>query len=229
MKKIIAIVTIAFSFSAYAQQNNKGPEPVEVENGPNNPVPVVVQNPQTDVNVSGEVDVSGSNVNATILGAADVNVANVPDVVVSNTPSVVIANGDGNAVPVTVQNSIPSLAPGPMIALGLSCTAGPNQNGIACDYQNPLAEGVIVTHIAISPLVSIGGTSGTVCRANAGVGGSLIDHSWAADHPLGTHIVLPFSVQVASPRIPRVFVSKTGDVTKSCAIGAVFYGYSIPN
>lgn len=69
MKKIIAIVICAIGFSAHAQSNNsnKGATPVEVENGPNNPVPVVVQNPQSEITVTGEV-----------------NVANVPDVAVVN-------------------------------------------------------------------------------------------------------------------------------------------------
>jgi hypothetical protein len=69
MQKIIAIVICAFSFSAYAQSinNNKGATPVEVENGPNNPVPVVVENPQSEIAVTGEVSVS-----------------NVPNVTVAN-------------------------------------------------------------------------------------------------------------------------------------------------
>jgi hypothetical protein len=187
---------------------------------------VVVVN--TPLEVTGEVTgtVSGE-VDATVTNTVDVNVTNaaVPvDVVnmidVQSMPAVQVA-------PSQVISAGPPLAPGPITALGLTCVAGPSQNGVPCEYTNPAREGVIVTHISMSPLVSTLGTSGTVCRANAAVGSALLDHSWAADQPAGTHIVLPFSVQVAAPRVPRVFVSKSGDVTKSCAVGVVFHGYRL--
>lgn len=167
---------------------------------------VVVVN--TPLEVTGEVTgtVTGE-VDANITNTVDVNVTNssVPvDVVnmidVQSMPSVQVAPGQ-------VISTGPALAPGPTIALGLSCLAAANQNGVSCQYTSPAGEGVIVTHISLSPEISIGGTAGTVCRANAGVGATLIDYSWAADQPLGTHIVLPYAVQVATPLIPRVFVS----------------------
>ncbi len=55
MRLIICLALTAFSLAAHAQSNNnnnKGATPVEVENGPNNPVPVTVEN-TADVNIVG--------------------------------------------------------------------------------------------------------------------------------------------------------------------------------
>ena len=54
MRLVICLVLTTFSFAVHAQSNNnnKGATPVEVENGPNNPVPVTVEN-----EVSGSMDI----------------------------------------------------------------------------------------------------------------------------------------------------------------------------
>ncbi len=83
----------ALSFTTLNTALAETPKQVEVVNGP---IPVTVQNPQTEVSVSGTVDVSGSAVSATISGMPDVNVANVPDVYISN--------DEASAIPVDIQN-----------------------------------------------------------------------------------------------------------------------------
>ena len=44
MQMFLILVLCVFSVSAEAQGNNKGATPVEVENGPNNPIPVTIEN-----------------------------------------------------------------------------------------------------------------------------------------------------------------------------------------
>ena len=51
MRYLLIVVLCTFSLVVHAQSNNKGATPVEVENGPNNPVPVTVEN-TPDVHVA---------------------------------------------------------------------------------------------------------------------------------------------------------------------------------
>ena len=47
MRLLICLALTTSSLAVHAQSNNKGATPVEVENGPNNPVPVSIQQDQT--------------------------------------------------------------------------------------------------------------------------------------------------------------------------------------
>jgi hypothetical protein len=138
------------SLVVHAQSNNKGATPVEVENGPNNPVPVTVEN------------------------NADVNVANVPDVTVVNTLAEPIPTAvqslperalihDGKAF---------ALEPNPNIAFELSVPANVVLTDFVLSLRSPsVATTVFVQDRSTSATLvfqSIGSADSTFAGSNEG-------------------------------------------------------------
>lgn len=228
MNKNALLASLLFLFGAQlATSAYAGEKDVNVINTPD----VNIVNPS--LQVTGEVTstVSG-DVNATVTNTVDATVSNNVDVNVTN-----------SSVPVDVQNmidiqslpaiqiepnqqvvTIPALRPGAAVAFGLACSVHPPDLTANCVYAGFPSNGGILTHISVTPRYS-GSMGDTVCNVNVAVGGAnLISHSWNGSSLLGTHIVLPFTVQMGSSSgVPGIFIQRAG--TGSCVVSAGYHGY----